>query len=250
MIEDVELTDSFIKKQKKENLINEEEEKEEEKECIINNPMSKFIGKSIKQEERKTKKIESQTFSGKIKIIYIIKDYLFCFFLLNIPCPNFCYLHIPYYIFGILSLFFLLDNSIETRKCKFFFEIIVIVYTFFSVVAKTSCLFINNLFNNDLIIQIGVPIIKNKNDIFYYLTTFVPEAIILIISIFSIIITSISKKYIIFQQNKVNKKQFYNICHAIMMIDFIFIISLSCFNISIITLIYVMLININILFFA
>ena len=250
MIEDVELTDSFIKKQKKENLINEEEEKEEEKECIINNPMSKFIGKSIKQEERKTKKIESQTFSGKIKIIYIIKDYLLCFFLLNIPCPNFCYLHIPYYIFGILSLFFLLGNSIETRKCKFFFEIIVIVYTFFSVVAKTSCLFINNLFNNDLIIQIGVPIIKNKNDIFYYLTTFVPEAIILIISIFSIIITSISKKYIIFQQNKVNKKQFYNICHAIMMIDFIFIISLSCFNISIITLIYVMLININILFFC
>ena len=103
MIEDVELTDSFIKKQKKENLINEEEEKEEEKECIINNPMSKFIGKSIKQEERKTKKIESQTFSGKIKIIYIIKDYLFCFFLLNIPSQIFVI-----YIFHIKFLVFYL----------------------------------------------------------------------------------------------------------------------------------------------
>jgi len=189
----------------------------------------------------------SEIFSGTIKILYHIKDYLFTLLLLILPCPNFSYLSIPYYFFGIISIFFLLKTSIESRNRKYILEIIILVYSILSLIFKVICLIAENLFNDDLIIQIGIAIKKNKDDIFYVFTTFVPDSTIFIISILSIIITKISKNYTKIIDKSMNKNIFNNIFSIFLWLNFIFISAFSCFNISYLTFIYIILINIPIL---
>ena len=96
----------------------------------------------------------SEIFSGTIKILYHIKDYLFTLLLLILPCPNFSYLSIPYYFFGIISIFFLLKTSIESRNRKYILEIIILVYSILSLIFKVVCLIAENLFNDVLLFQI------------------------------------------------------------------------------------------------
>ena len=225
--------------------INTIKAKKYNEEKFINNSEDKNKLDIINNDEENIS--SSEKFSGTIKVLYHIKDYLFTLLLLIMPCPNFSYLSIPYYFFGIISIFYLLKTNIESRNRKYILEIIIFFYSIFSLIFKGVCLIYDNLFNDELIIQIGIAIKKNKDDIFYVFTTFVPDSAIFIISILSIIITKISKNYTIIIDSMMNKKKFSNIFSIFLWLNFIFISALSCFNISFLTYIYIILINIPIL---
>ena len=171
--------------------INTIKAKKYNEEKFINNSEDKNKLDIINNDEENIS--SSEKFSGTIKVLYHIKDYLFTLLLLIMPCPNFSYLSIPYYFFGIISIFYLLKTNIESRNRKYILEIIIFFYSIFSLIFKGVCLIYDNLFNDELIIQIGI--------------------------IFSIFLW----------------------------LNFIFISALSCFNISFLTYIYIILINIPIL---
>ena len=88
-----------------ENDINTIKEKKLNEEELINNSEDKKNLDNINNDDEKIIS-SSDKFSGTIKVLYHIKDYLFTLLLLIMPCPNFSYLSIPYYFFGIISIFF------------------------------------------------------------------------------------------------------------------------------------------------
>ena len=67
---------------------------------ILNKSVNRLSNETI--ENKKLRNLDLNQFSGSIKISYNIKDYFFALLLLIFPCPNFSYLHIPYYIFCII----------------------------------------------------------------------------------------------------------------------------------------------------
>ena len=213
---------------------------------IINKiiPNEKFQD-SIASTKKSCRKSLKHTFKGTIKVIYHIKDYLYTFLLLVMPCPNFSFLHIPYYIFGIISIFFLLHSSIQSRNKKFYIEIITLIYSLFSSCSK-GILLLTNSFQEDRMIQIGIAIKRNKDDIFFILTTFIADGTILLISIISIIITQISKKYNVVDNKKIYRKNYYNMITILLWFDFFFVSAFTCYNISYFSLLYSILINIPI----
>ena len=208
---------------------------------IINKSVNRFSNETI--ENKNLRNLDLNQFSGSIKISYNIKDYFFALLLLIFPCPNFSYLHIPYYFFGIISIFFLLSNSNENRNKKFILEILCLIYSILSSIFKGICLIVKDLFNIELMIKLGIAIKKNEKDTFYILTTFVPDGTIFIFSIISILITKISKKYISNLNEKINRNKYYQYFSFILWCDFLFISVYSCFTISYLSLAFIILIN-------
>ena len=226
----VELTDFYKEKKKKTSK-------------IIPNEQNNVSIVSTRKSLRKSSK---HIFRGTIRVIYHIKDYLYTFLLLVMPCPNFSFLHIPYYIFGIISLFFLLHSSIQSRNKKFIIEIFTLIYSLISASFK-GFLLLTNIFQEDRMIQIGLAMKRNKDDIFFIFTTFIPDGTILLISILSMIITQISKKYNVVINKKIYRKTYYYMIRIFLWFDFFFVSAFSSYNISYFSLLYTIIINIPLL---
>ena len=184
-----------------------------------------------------------------------IIDFIFVFLLLMTSSFNFNILYFPYIFLGfILSLYL---KCKVTNKCKILSGIIALIYSLLLLIFKIFIIIKkeNTMVEKyqNLLINLGIKILQDKNSNFYYITTFLGESILLIISLIVIIINCNIKdneKSEKSETNKLRKKQFNHLVKKHLIICYSMVLCLAIFNISILTLFYILIMNILLLYYV
>ena len=198
----------------------------------------------------KEKKIKEKVYSKEIHNSYLfnIKDYIFFFFLMISSSINFSYLYLPFIFFGIIYIFLLGNNSDCSKKFKFSIEIISVIYSILLVGFKISSIVLiikDNSFikeYEDLLFNLGVCYYRDKNSTFYFIMTFLGEGIMLIISIFSIVVSTVYGEFRKENDASLIFNKFWEI-RKLILLNYVFICSFAVFNVSYLTLFYMCLLQ-------
>ena len=206
-------------------------------ESLIND----FDSVEMKQKE-KTREIHNS-------YLYNTKDYLFFFSLMISSSMNFSYPYYPIIILGIILFFLIGKNSIINKSRKSRIEIISLIYSAFLLVIKIACLFLiinDNEYiskNKDRFLDYGICYLRKDGSSFYFIMTFLGEAIITLFSLYSIFISR--KCYNFSRENDTSlmKNTFWT-CRKLITLNFIFILNFAVFNHSFSTLLYMSMLQI------
>ena len=193
------------------------------------------------------------------KNLYISKDFIFIFFLLISPALNFSYLYLPFFILVIFSYFLLYNFSKKNKRLKFIIEIIALVYAFcllilkiyFIVAIKRGSHFPNI---KNILLDLGIFNLIDIYSNYYIMASFLGEIFIIIISIYSIVIVylikDVKESEYIDSERKLNEKEFYSLMSKCIFLFYFMVVGWSIFNRSILTLFYLMPMNIIIYILA
>ena len=192
-----------------------------------------------------------------IKIDYHVKNYIFVVSLLMTSCLNYNFLYLPYIFLGFILTFFLISKKKEVYINIKRLEYLSIIYSALLLIFKIIIIilirreipFIEE--KKNLFINLGIQVLKDKNSDFYYISTFIGESITFFSSLVSYII---SKKYIdhsLFKKRvKINLKgkKFWHLIKKSLVISYFMLLGLAVFNISLISLFYIFIVNILLFF--
>ena len=210
---------------------------------------------TIKEDETISwsKKAKNKSYVLHIKFDYNLKDYIFVFCLLMTSSINYNILYFPYIILGLILSYFLENKKIYRVKRKL--EIFVMFYSILLLLLKIIVLFLNknnkyNSFiqdNKNVLINLGVQNLKDENSYFYLISTFISEIVMLIISFFSTIISrdAINNDN---YDDKLSEKDFPHLIQKYLIISYFMLLGLAVFNISLLSLAYIFIMNILLFF--
>ena len=191
--------------------------------------------------------------NNKIKrkiLIYNIKDHILMIFLLISSSMNFSILYIPLFIIGIIYIYLLYNNNNNSKKIKLNIEISCLVYSVILIILKLALIGVidngnledeKNKMNN-----IGIRYDVNNKRVFDVIITFIGEGILLIVCIFSVIISTINKK--IDMENRdidilIPKEKIFLRIRILMYFFYILLILFGAYNTSYLTLAYIFIIH-------
>ena len=207
----------------------------------------------------KIKEIKNKFISLIIKLDYHAKNYIFVVSLLMTSCLNYNFLYFPYIFLGFILSFFLISNNKKVYQNIKKSEYLTMIYSVLILIFKIIIIIlirIENSFieeNKNLFINLGIQVLKEKNSDFYYFSTFIGEIITFFVSLFSL---NISKKYIendLFDfSDEINLKgqKFWHLIKKSLIISYFMLLGLAVFNISLISLFYIFIMNILLFFIS
>ena len=133
-------------------------------------------------------------------LIYNIKDIILMSSLLLSSSLNFSILYIPLILIGITYIYFLFNNNNDIKKIKFKIEIFCLIYSILIMGIKVGMIIsiVCGHFDSEEQIEqlnnFGIKYSKNNNHIFYGIITFIGEALLLIVSVYSLFISVLYKE--------------------------------------------------------
>jgi len=193
------------------------------------------------------------------KNLYISKDFIFILILLLSPGLNFSYLYLPFFILVISSYFLLYKSSKKEKRCKTIIEILSLIYAicllifkiYFIVSIKQGKNFMNI---NQLLLDLGILNLLDQNSYYFLLASFLGEIFVIIISIYALIISYISKDTDVSEyikpEHKLTFDEFYTLMSHCMFLLYFAVVGWSIFNRSLLTLFYLMPMNLLIYILA
>ena len=211
---------------------------------LIKKLSSESILSSNDDREYKEKLIEIRHSS-----FYNLKDYLFFFSLMLSSSMNFSYLYFPYIIIGIILQFLIGKNSITSKSIKYLFELSSLIYSTILIIIKIICLLLiysENTYiseNSEFFLNLGICYLRKHNTSFYFIMTFLGEAFVLLFSIYSFIISRKCKIFSKENDTSLMKNSFWTNRYLIIL-NYIFILSFTVFNVSFLTLFYIFILQI------
>ena len=184
-------------------------------------------------------------------IIYNIKDYCFIFALLASSWFNYNFLSLPYIILGIILSYCLFSNTKKAYIFKSYSQYFGLIYSIMALVNKILLIVLTKKENKyivehkNIFINLGIKILLDKEEKVYLVATVVGDCLVIL---FSIISTVISKLFIDDNLNEnINKKipenEMYHLIIKHLLINYFLILGLAIFNTSILSLIYLFLMN-------
>ena len=213
-----------------------------------NAPFERILNNKLELEE-KEKKLRMEI-KQKKKLIRkvnksIRKDYILFFFLFLSSSFNFNYLFLPYIFLGTIYLSCLGNFNMRPKKLKYLFEIFIIGYTSYLLLFK---IIVYSLIKNgneyvitdkkDLFIDLGNCILKDLDSNFYFTMNFLPEILIILSSGYGIYISFICR---LLTPNDLKEKNITNFkLSKYVFIIYILMICCTMFNLSYLSLIYIL----------
>ena len=181
--------------------------------------------------------------------LYNLKDHIFFFSLLLSSSLNFSYLYLPLILIGLSYIFLLGYNTQCCKTLKLVFECIALIYSVILIAFKLVCIaFIKN--ENDYVLQnqklfkdLGICYLRDTESTFYFFITFLGESVVACVSFYGIIISSLFSD---FDESSEEKKIWKT--RNLIILDYVFILCFSVFNVSYLTLFYMALLQIIFLF--
>ena len=184
------------------------------------------------------------------KSLYISKDFIFIYLLLISTGLNYSYLYFPFLFIAIASYFLLYETGKNFKLCKRIIEIFCIIYSLGLMIFKIYfCIQVKkgNEYSK-LFLDLGILNLLDKDSTYFFLASFFGEIFIIIISIYSLIISYISKNIDVSEYENPEEaytlKQFYSLMNRCIYLFYISVLGWAIFNRSILTLIYIMPMNI------
>ena len=202
----------------------------------------------------KIKEIKNKFNSLLIKIDYHVKNYIFVVSLLMTSCLNYNFLYLPFIFLGFIFTFFFISIDKKVNKNIKRSEYLTIIYSVLILIFKIIIIilirkeipFIEE--KKNLFINLGIQVLKDKNSDFYYISTFIGEIIIFFVSLFSF---NISKKYKdLVDEINLKGKKFWHLIKKSLVISYFMLLGLAAFNISLISLFYIFIVNILLFFIS
>ena len=193
------------------------------------------------------------------KNLYISKDFIFIFFLLISSALNFSYLYLPFFLLVIFSYFLLYKFSKRDKRMKLVIEIIALIYALCLLIFKIYFIVTikggNHFSNNDnILLDLGIFNLLNTYSNYYIMASFLGEIFVIIISIYSIVISYLSKDVDVSEyidlEFKFTEKDFYSLMSRCIFLFYFMVVGWSIFNRSILTLFYLMPMNLIIYILA
>ena len=192
------------------------------------------------------------------KILYNAKDYIFTFFLLMSSSVNCSILYYPYILLGFILTFFLYSYSQNVKKFKTICELCTIIYSALLLIFKIVLIILTKndnervKNNENVFINLGIKLLKDKESTTYLITTFISECVLVIISVIALIISySLSDfDFNDISKNKLTRKEMFKLFFKHLLINYFMFLFLAMFNTSIITFIYLFIINVLLIFIA
>ena len=162
---------------------------------------------------------------------------------------NFSYLYFPYIVVGIILQFLIGKNSINSKSIKYLFELCSLIYSIILIIIKIICLILIYMENayisehSSLFLDLGICYLRENNTTFYFIMTFLGEIFVLLFSIYSIIISRKCKIFSKENDTSLMKNNFWTNRYLIIL-NYIFILSFTVFNVSYLTLFYIFIMQI------
>ena len=216
---------------------------------------------AVKKEEEEQQRIK--ILKEKKKIVKKLdmfnkKDYLFFFILLMSSSLNFSYLYLMNIIIALIYIFFLEKLSQKAKKIKYLCEVFSIGYSSYLLIFKLiSLILINNknesyITHKNLFIDLGICHLKkyaedmtdkDKDSIYYFflVMTFLPEIFVIIVSGYSIFV-SFTCRMLEEGDSKYKEIKMLTLRKTILL-AYSFVVLYSLFNISFLSLLYIILIQ-------
>ena len=208
----------------------------------------------IEDEEYDTTIIESSIPSN----IYTIKNYIFIFALLMSSSLNCNFLYLPFILLGFILSFYISSNSHKIYTFKKTSEFLSFIYSLLLLIFKIVFIVLTKKDNSwvkehdAIFIDLGIKILKDKDSTAYLVTTFIGESILIVIALVSFIISNILIDYNFNDETnkKITKKEMSSLLKKHLMITYIIFLGFAIFNTSVMTMIYILIINILLLSIA
>ena len=187
------------------------------------------------------------------RYLYISKDFIFLFILLISSGLNFNYLYLPYLLIVFISYFLLFKSGKNSKIFKRVLEIFTLVYSvgllvfklYFSISVKTGKDFDDY---NQLLLDFGVLSLLDKDSNYFLVASFIGESLVILFSIYSLVISFLNKDNevgeFIDPKNEIQLNDFYSLMTRCIYLFYISIVGWSIFNRSILTLIYIVPLNV------
>ena len=207
----------------------------------------------------KIKKIKNKFISLLVKLKYPIKNYIFVSFLLMTSCLNYNFLYLPYIILGFILSSFLFSYDEKVFSFIRNSEIFTIIYSTILLLLKILAIILikgENSFieeKKNLFINLGIQVLKDKNSSFYFISTFIGEIIIFFASIVSLIISTQNMENDLFEKDEeinLKGKKLWHLIKKRLIISYFMLLGLAVFNISLISLFYIFIMNILLFFLS
>ena len=201
-----------------------------------------------KEDEENERIIKEKELQKKIKNIkyYNFKDYCFLFFLFMSSSLNFNFLSLYYIVVGILYLLLSENLNDKSKKFKYLVEIFTIGYASYTLLFKLAIVILaDDSYNKDFYINLGVAYLHNQEGVYYLFLTFTSEIAMIMSSGYGIYVSFICRTLKSEDINYKNMKRF--TIRNLIIISYVFIVLFSVFNISYLTLFYIVIIQISLL---
>ena len=211
----------------------------------------------------KIKHLKNKFNSLIIKLDYRVKNYIFVASLLMTSCLNYNFLYLPYIFLGFILSFFLIPKNKKKYKNIYLFirksEFYIMIYSALLLIFKIiiiNLIRIENSFieeKKNLFINLGIQVLKDKNSDFNLISTFIGEIMIFFVSLIFSKISTIYMEYDLFVINdefNLKGKKFWHLIKKNLIISYFMILGLAVFNISLISLFYIFIMNILLFFIS
>ena len=235
-----------INSEKISNLIIEKEKDQNENKEISNNMNNNNNANSNSDVDEDDEEEENE-----INKISFTKDYVVLFVLFISSSFNFSFLYLPFIFETIIYLIYLESISDFGIKIKYFLQIFNFIFSTILLVIKIIFLSYKNgkssvvQNNKDLFLNLGLCYLHDMDSSYYFTMSFFTEIIILLVNLFTII----SKKFLGSPKNYHNHNIFFKTernwkLRTLIFLAYISILGHSIYNISFLTLFYILLIQI------
>ena len=193
------------------------------------------------------------------KNLYISKDFAYMLILLISSGLNFSYLYFPFLIMAIFCFILFYKSSKNAKIGKKILEFLSLFYAVGLIVFK---IYFNIQLRRDtdfgdkeqLLKDFGILSFIDKDSNYFFVASFIGEIFVIIISIYSLVIsfisTDIDVSEYVDKDKKFGLKDFYSIMARCVYFFYFMVVGWSIFNRSILTLIYLMPMNVVIYFLS
>ena len=206
-----------------------------------------------REEEENEKKVKEKQLQEKIKKVkyYNFKDYFLIFMLFFSSSFNFNCLSMYYILVGLIYLILLENLSEKSKKIKYYLEIFTIGFASYSLLFKAITIILAILNydevtnNKELLINLGVSFLHDQNSIYYFILSIVTEITMIFSSGYGIFVSFTCRTL---TGQDINFRRMKKITiRKLILISYIFMVCFSVFNISLLTLFYIILIQLSFL---
>ena len=223
--------------------------KEDEKDYLDENTIERnLLLECQREDEENEKKIRERELKKKLKKLkyYNTKDYFMLFMLFMASSLNFNYLSLLYVLFGLIFVLLIENLNEKPKKIKYFMEIFLIGYSTYALLFKIIIVILyleryqKVIDNEEFLINLGVTYI-HKSSLYYLFLNFSTEVAMILSSGYGIYV---SFKCRMLQNSDANYRKMKKITiRQLILVSYISIILFGVFNISYLTLFYIILIQ-------
>jgi hypothetical protein len=190
------------------------------------------------------------------KYLYVTKDFVYLFFLLLSSGFNFVWPYFPFLILSFISYFLLFKSTRFTKRLKKIIEIVSLLYGLALLGLKIYLVIDEPKELLNIFVNLGKSLIEGEFEktTFNIVRIFLGESLVIIISIISLIISHICTDFNTSEQIQKNrnmkKEDFYWLMDKCIYFAYFMIVCFSIFNRSILTLCYILPMNLLIYFLS